>query len=215
MKRSVLVTSLLLCALAACGNSPRESQGQSSVSSPNTSTDNTAAGDTPVGTTPPNVSCPGTPTVALAEGPYYKANPPQRTQLRTDETPGIPLQLLVAVVDTECQPISNARVDTWHADGTGNYDNSGYKLRGYTFTNDSGQATFATVIPGLYPGRTEHVHLKVTPPRGATLTTQLFVPGVPQNDRDGIYRKANEMTMTGTNANQSGTYTVVLRRTAR
>jgi protocatechuate 3,4-dioxygenase beta subunit len=39
----------------------------------------------------------------------------------------------------------------------------------------------------LYPGRTEHIHLKVQAPNGPIITSQLFFPGVAQNDSDGIY----------------------------
>jgi protocatechuate 3,4-dioxygenase beta subunit len=44
-----------------------------------------------------------------------------------------------------------------------------------------------TVVPGLYPGRTEHIHFKVQAPNGKIITSQLFFPGVAQNDSDGIF----------------------------
>ena len=31
-------------------------------------------------------------------------------------------------------------------------------------------------MPGEYPGRTEHIHIKLTPAGGSTLTTQLYFP---------------------------------------
>jgi uncharacterized protein (TIGR03437 family) len=40
--------------------------------------------------------------------------------------------------------------------------------------------------PGLYPGRTRHIHYKVTYPGGQTLTTQLYVAGEALNANDGV-----------------------------
>jgi protocatechuate 3,4-dioxygenase beta subunit len=81
----------------------------------------------------------------------------------------------------------------WQADASGAYDNSGYRLRGHLFTDAQGRYRFETVVPGLYPGRTRHLHVKVQAPNGPILTTQLYFPGEPQNARDGIYRRELEM----------------------
>ena len=45
-----------------------------------------------------------------------------------------------------------------------------------------------TIVPGLYDDRTRHVHVKVQPPGGAVLTTQLFFPGEDDNASDSLYR---------------------------
>ena len=45
---------------------------------------------------------------------------------------------------------------------------------------------FRTVVPGLYPGRTRPVHVKVKTLGGRSLTTQLYIEGETQNGRDGI-----------------------------
>ena len=42
-------------------------------------------------------------------------------------------------------------------------------------------------MPGLYPGRTKHIHVKVQAPKEPVLTTQLFFPGVSGNASDGIF----------------------------
>jgi len=130
------------------------------------------------------------PLVELTEGPYYKAGPPQRTSLMQSGLAGTPLTLTGAVVTRSCRPLANAKLDFWQADGNGNYDNSGYTLRGWQLTDAQGQYRLETVIPGLYPGRTEHIHVKVTPAGGQTYTTQLFFPGVAQNTSDSIYSGA-------------------------
>jgi protocatechuate 3,4-dioxygenase beta subunit len=41
-----------------------------------------------------------------------------------------------------------------------------------------------------YPGRTPHIHLKVTRYGGATLTSQFYIAGDQQNERDFVYREA-------------------------
>ena len=50
-----------------------------------------------------------------------------------------------------------------------------------------GNYTLETVVPGLYPGRTRHIHVKVQAPNGPVLTTQLYFPNEPRNATDGIF----------------------------
>lgn len=126
-------------------------------------------------------------TVALTEGPYWKAGSPARANLRTAGVKGTPLRLTGRVVTTACKPIAGAVIDIWQADGLGRYDNAGFRLRGHQTTRSDGTWTLNTVIPGQYPGRTEHIHVKIRTPAGTTLTTQLFFPRVAANDGDGIY----------------------------
>src|SRR5690606_31166659 len=80
-----------------------------------------------------------------------------------------------------------ARVESWHVDGAGSYDNRGFRLRGYQNTDEQGRYGFETIVPGLYPGRTRHFHVKVQRPGGSILTTQLYFPGEPGNERDFIF----------------------------
>ncbi len=70
------------------------------------------------------------------------------------------------------------------------YDNTGYRLRGHQFADSAGIYYLETVMPGLYPGRTRHVHVKVRAPNGPTLTTQIYFPGEPRNQADGIFNQA-------------------------
>ena len=150
------------------------------------------------------------PLVELTEGPYYKAGAPQRASLMQSGLAGTPLTLTGAVVTRSCRPLANAKLDFWQADGSGNYDNSGYTLRGWQLTDAQGRYRLETVIPGLYPGRTEHIHVKVTPPGQPVLTTQLFFPGVPQNDTDGIYLKELELSMDYSADPKTGTFDFVV-----
>lgn len=132
-------------------------------------------------------------TPAETEGPYYTAGAPTKTNLSADVKAGTPLTVTGQVLDQNCQPLKNATVDVWQADASGKYDNSGYTLRGKVNTDANGKYSFTTVVPGQYPGRTIHIHVKITPAGGRTLTTQLYVPGVTANARDRIYQKQMEL----------------------
>jgi protocatechuate 3,4-dioxygenase beta subunit len=129
-------------------------------------------------------------TPALTEGPYYKSGSPEQADLYQTGMTGTKIIITGYVYDANCQPVVNALLDFWQADGNGNYDNSGYTLRGHQFTDANGHYQLTTVVPGLYPGRTEHIHVKVQAPNGKMVTTQLFFPGVSQNDSDGIFDQA-------------------------
>jgi protocatechuate 3,4-dioxygenase beta subunit len=90
-------------------------------------------------------------------------------------------------VTRSCRPVAGALLDFWQADDAGAYDNAGFRLRGHQFTGVDGRYTLRTVVPGLYPGRTRHIHVKVQAPSRPVLTTQLYFPGEARNARDGIY----------------------------
>jgi protocatechuate 3,4-dioxygenase beta subunit len=155
-------------------------------------------------------TAPAAALVELTEGPYYKANPPQNATLRTAGVAGTPLTLTGYVVSQSCQPIASAKLDFWQADGNGNYDNSGYALRGWQLTDANGAYRLETVIPGLYPGRTEHIHFKVTV-NGKTYTSQLFFPGVAQNEGDSIYSSQMLVKLNTSTSPVSGTFTFVVK----
>jgi protocatechuate 3,4-dioxygenase beta subunit len=127
------------------------------------------------------------PTPALTEGPYFTPNSPRRRSIVPAGAGGTRLTLTGRVLTTTGRPIARALVDFWQASARGVYDNSGYRFRGHQFTDARGRYTLQTVVPGLYPGRTKHIHVKVQAPGESVLTTQLFFPRVAQNRNDGIY----------------------------
>ena len=88
------------------------------------------------------------------------------------------------------RPVANALVDWWQCDARGAYDNRGYRFRGHQFADARGRYTLFTVVPGIYPGRTRHIHVKVQAPRKRVLTTQLFFPGVAANRSDAAQAAA-------------------------
>ena len=123
------------------------------------------------------------------EGPYYFDPNLERSDM-TEGKPGIPLRILFQVIDAiGCAPISGARADIWHADAGGEY--SGYAsqgddrkttaegqtfLRGTQFTSSLGEATFDTIYPGWYKGRTTHIHFKVFLDTKNVVTGQIYFP---------------------------------------
>jgi len=150
-------------------------------------------------------------TVSQTEGPYFKTNSPERSALVTDSTQGTLLTVTGQVLAADGTPVANALLDFWQADASGAYDNSGYTLRGHQYTDANGYYTLTTVVPGLYPGRTEHIHVKVQAPNGPVLTSQLFFPGVAQNNRDGIFNSSLLMTISDNgDGTLSGTYNFVV-----
>lgn len=128
-------------------------------------------------------------TPQAVEGPFYFDPALVRADI-TEGRPGVRLRLALQMLDANgCRPVEGARVDVWHADALGWY--SGYDgqgdgrdsstrgqtfLRGTQVTGGGGGATFATLYPGWYAGRTPHVHFKVILDRSSVLTGQIYFP---------------------------------------
>ena len=127
------------------------------------------------------------PTPAQTEGPYFTPNSPLRKSIVPVGAGGTRLTLSGRVLSTAGRPVARALVDFWQADARGAYDNNGYRFRGHQFTDAQGRFSLGTVVPGLYPGRTKHIHVKVQAPGRSILTTQLYFPGVSRNRTDGIF----------------------------
>lgn len=128
------------------------------------------------------------PTLAQTEGPYYTPNTPERASFLEPDMAGTKMVVAGYVLATDCRPVAQAMLDFWHCDDAGIYDNEGYRLRGHFFSDDTGRFQLETILPGLYPGRTRHFHVKVQAPNQPVLTTQLYFPDEPSNARDGIFR---------------------------
>jgi protocatechuate 3,4-dioxygenase beta subunit len=144
------------------------------------------------------------------EGPYFTPDTPLRRNFRKTGGPGEPMVLLGLVTDRACRPMARALIELWHCDTVGNYDNRGFKLRGHQFTDARGRFVFETIVPGLYPGRTRHFHVKVQPPGRRVLTTQLYFPGEPGNRRDGIYHPSLVMKMSSAKDGKVGRFDFVV-----
>ena len=137
------------------------------------------------------------PTLEQTEGPYFTPSSPERAILREAGIAGTPITLTGFVLTRSCHPIAGALVDLWHADDAGEYDNVGYRLRGHQFTGADGRYAFETIVPGVYPSRTRHFHLKFQAPDQPVLTTQFYFPGEPGNERDRIFDPALLLQISG------------------
>jgi protocatechuate 3,4-dioxygenase beta subunit len=119
-------------------------------------------------------------TQSQTEGPYYTPNTPERHSLLEEGMPGTRLILVGYVLDQTCQPLPNVWLDFWQADANGEYDNTGFRLRGHQFTDSQGRYYLETILPGLYSSRPiKHIHVKVQPEGGEVVTSQLYFPAQP------------------------------------
>jgi protocatechuate 3,4-dioxygenase beta subunit len=149
-------------------------------------------------------------TPQQTEGPYFTPNSPERTSLLGTGITGTKLIVSGRVLTPTCETIADALLDFWQCDDNGQYDNAGYRLRGHQFTDQNGNYWLETIVPGLYPGRTRHIHVKVQKPNGAVLTSQLYFPDEPSNGADGIFNPALVMRVEDTGDGRAATFDFVL-----
>ncbi|MEZ4826625.1 MAG: protocatechuate 3,4-dioxygenase [Bacteroidia bacterium] len=100
------------------------------------------------------------------------------------------------VVDTACNPVSGAIVLIWQANHHGKYhhemdlsdrpDDPHFQGWGQAITNDQGEYQFKTIIPGLYTGRTRHIHFKISRKGYHELVTQMYFEGEERNATDSL-----------------------------
>jgi len=143
-------------------------------------------------------------------GPFFKPRSPERKSLIEPGIQGTKIVIEGVVRSTKCKPIERALIDFWQADAGGAYDNSGYRLRGHQFTDAAGKYRLETIVPGLYPGRTRHFHVRVQAANRSVLTTQLYFPGEPENKRDGIFSPKLVMAVRDSVGMKTGGFDFVL-----
>jgi protocatechuate 3,4-dioxygenase beta subunit len=155
----------------------------------------------PRGLAKPTPECgDGPPTPNQTAGPFYMPAAPEKSDFRKDDPSAKLLDLKLRVIDTGCAPLAGAIVEIWHADSRGRYDNDGFRLRGHLRANAEGAVNFRAVTPGAYPGRTRHYHVRVLREGQRLLTTQLYFPGEPGNDGDGLFEKELLLNVSGATA---------------
>ena len=144
-------------------------------------------------------------TPRQTEGPFY----PDRLPLDSDNdlvrvsdrlTPAVGevTHLSGRVLDRNGAPLRNMTVEIWQVDNHGAYLHSrtnnasqrdqNFQGFGRFETASSGEYRFRTIKPVPYPGRTPHIHVKVKRGDREVLTTQCYIKGHPQNERDGVLR---------------------------
>lgn len=148
-------------------------------------------------------------TPSQTEGPFY----PDILPLDRDNdliivnngiTPAVGevTNLTGRVLDLKGNPIKGARVEIWQVDSHGAYihtrdfhgtnHDKNFQGFGQFETGASGEYRFRTIKPVAYPGRTPHIHIKVWKGDQELLTTQCYVKGEPQNQRDGVLRSIQD-----------------------
>jgi protocatechuate 3,4-dioxygenase beta subunit len=151
------------------------------------------------------------PTLPQIEGPFFKPASPLRGDLRDPGIAGRPVELAGYVLTRSCRPVAGALIELWHADDAGEYDNTGFHLRGHLFADAKGHYAFKTIMPGLYPGRTRHFHVKVqAAAESPVLTTQLYFPDEPRNHEDDFFSPRLLMQMTASDDVLRARFDVVL-----
>lgn len=143
-----------------------------------------------------------TATPALTIGPYY----PDRLPLDQDNdlllindaiTPAVGEILWATgrVLDSSGSPVRGAVVEIWQADDNGAYihsasprTNRDANFQGYGKfeTASDGRYVFRTVRPGIYPGRTRHIHYQIQVPGRGELVTQCHFEGEALNAGDMV-----------------------------
>ena len=141
-------------------------------------------------------------TPRQTEGPFYPVQIPQDSDadlLRngTQRYPeGDAAWVEGTVRDLQGQPVAGAQVEIWQCDHAGHYHHPGdrgsadprFQGFGRVTVGSDGRYRFRTIRPVPYTGRTPHIHVKVRLERRELLTTQLYVEGDPNNERDFLWR---------------------------
>jgi protocatechuate 3,4-dioxygenase, beta subunit len=144
-------------------------------------------------------------TPRQTEGPFYPTQLPLDTDndlviLNDALTPAVGdiTWLSGRILDAKGDPLRKATVEIWQCDARGVYlhtgSNNGAKRDanfqgfGRFLTGSTGEYLFRTIKPVPYPGRTPHIHFAVKLKGREKFTTQCYIQGEPQNDRDGVLR---------------------------
>ncbi|MDX2246993.1 MAG: protocatechuate 3,4-dioxygenase [Bacteroidia bacterium] len=100
------------------------------------------------------------------------------------------------VLDTACNPVEGAIVLIWQANHHGKYhhemdlsdrpEDPHFQGWGQAITNAQGEYQFKTIVPGLYTGRTRHIHFKISRKGYHEMVTQMYFEGEEQNATDSL-----------------------------
>ena len=144
-------------------------------------------------------------TPKQTEGPFYPIDLPLDTDndliiVNDGLTPAVGevTHLSGRVTDVNGAPIRNALVEIWQVDHHGVYLHKGsndaakrdsnFQGFGRFMTGSTGEYYFRTIKPVAYPGRTPHIHFAVKMKGREKWTTQCYIKGEKQNERDGVIR---------------------------
>jgi protocatechuate 3,4-dioxygenase beta subunit len=171
----------LLAAIGAGLGAALTACASSSPTSPTDTTTTTSTASTGCAITPSETEGPYPDKTGMLNNSAFF-----RRDVREDRS-GLPLTLTLTIVNvnSSCSPVSNASVEIWQCDASGNYSEysqPGYDgtgktfLRGLQTTDANGQVTFTTIYPGWYAGRATHIHVDVFRGSSIAKTTQIAFP---------------------------------------
>lgn len=143
-------------------------------------------------------------TPKQTEGPFYPDNLPLDTDNdllivndRLTPADGEVTWLSGRVLDARGTPVRNALVEIWQCDHNGVYLHSGsdngtkrdsnFQGFGRFLTGSTGEYVFRTLKPVAYPGRAPHIHFALKMKGQEKYTTQCYIKGEAQNEKDGVY----------------------------
>ena len=127
-------------------------------------------------------------------GPFYRPEGPIRNNLVITGEIGEIVELLGKIKHQDCiTPYKKAKVELWHCDGNGVYDNTSpdFKYRGTTFSDENGNYSFQTILPVAYDVgngqiRPAHFHMMITAEGYQPLVTQLYFNGDKHIEKDAF-----------------------------
>ena len=155
----------------------------------------------------------GRATPATLPGPFYRPDSPSLdlgANLCRDGD-GVPLVVSGRVAGTGGEPLMGAKVEVWHANAKGRYENQDpdnqpeHNLRGSFVTDAEGRFHFRSIRPGGYSlpddgpvgqlarriglslDRPAHIHFAVTAPGYRRLVTSIFDGSDPAIGRDALF----------------------------
>lgn len=138
-------------------------------------------------------------------GPFYPANYGSdddfdltRIGQGGERALGEVIEVSGRVLDRLGNPVRGAKIELWQANAMGRYAHSNdlserpldpnFQGMARLVTGASGEWRIRTVRPGLYTGRTRHIHFDVIG-RTHRLMAQMYFPeDVEKNAADGLYR---------------------------
>ena len=147
-------------------------------------------------------------------GPFYPPKPHGETDVdltllegHSERATGDVIFVRGRVMNTDGEPLANARVDIWQANHFGRYahpaDSNPAPLdphfQGIGITRTAGDGTygFKTIRPAPYrvspdtnsATRPRHIHFQVSHESASKLTTQMYFEGDPLIEADGVMRR--------------------------
>ena len=152
-------------------------------------------------------------TPKQTEGPFYPDHLPLDTDNdlliindATNPALGEVTYLSGRILGPDGSPIRGALVEIWQCDAQGVYLHSksggatdkkdgNFQGFGRFVTGGTGEYLFRTIKPVPYPGRTPHIHFAVKMKGREKWTTQCYVKGLEQNEKDGIWKSVKDDAM--------------------